>query len=186
MQIHELNTFSGTPSSSDYLIIDNGTDTAKVPATNVYPTATQAQITTGTSTTPSVVTPKLLHDFMLAIYPVGSIYMSVSSTSPATLFGGTWERIKDTFLLSAGNTYSAGATGGEATHKLTINEMPSHTHAIYYYLSSGSKSFGYNFQNKGEQSSQTTESGGIVNTGGSTAHNNMPPYLAVYVWKRTA
>lgn len=191
MQIHELNTFSGTPSSSDYLIIDNGTDTSKIPATAVgtdttYPTATQAQITAGTSTTPSVVTPKLLHDFMLAIYPVGSIYMSVSSTSPATLFGGTWERIKDTFLLSAGNTYSAGATGGEATHKLTVDEMPSHTHAIYYYLSSGSKSFGYSFQDKGEPSSQTTSSGGIVNTGGSTAHNNMPPYLAVYVWKRTA
>ena len=70
MQIHELNTFSGTPSSSDYLIIDNGTDTAKVPATNVgtdttYPTATQAQITAGTSTTASVVTPKLLHDYIL-------------------------------------------------------------------------------------------------------------------------
>lgn len=191
MQIHELNTFSGTPSASDYLIIDDGTDTSKIPATAVgtdttYPTATQAQITAGTSTTPSVVTPKLLHDFMLAIYPVGSIYMSVSSTSPATLFGGTWERIKDTFLLSAGNTYSAGATGGEATHKLTVDEMPSHTHAIYYYLSSGSKSFGYSFQDKGEPSSQTTPSGGIVNTGGSTAHNNMPPYLAVYVWKRTA
>lgn len=191
MQIHELNTFSGTPSSSDYLIIDNGTDTAKVPATAVgtdttYPTATQAQITAGKSTRASVVTPKLLHDFMLAIYPVGSIYMSVSSTSPATLFGGTWERIKDTFLLSAGDTYSAGNTGGEAAHKLTINEMPNHTHAIYYYLSSGDKSFGYNFSSKGSQSSQTTESGGIVNTGGSTAHNNMPPYLAVYVWKRTA
>lgn len=70
MQIHELNTFSGTPSASDYLVIDNGTDTAKVPATNVgtdttYPTATEAQITTGTSTTASVVTPKLLHDYIL-------------------------------------------------------------------------------------------------------------------------
>lgn len=70
MQIHELNTFSGTPSASDYLIIDDGTDTSKIPATLVgtdttYPTATQAQITTGTSTTPSVVTPKLLHDYIL-------------------------------------------------------------------------------------------------------------------------
>lgn len=65
MQIHELNTFSGTPSASDYLIIDDGTDTAKLPATGVYPTATQAQITAGTSTTASVVTPKLLHDYIL-------------------------------------------------------------------------------------------------------------------------
>ena len=50
------------------------------------------------------------------IYPVGSIYMSVNNTSPSTLFGGTWEQIKDTFLLSAGNTYTAGNTGGSATH----------------------------------------------------------------------
>ena len=52
------------------------------------------------------------------IYPVGSIYMSVNSTSPASLFGGTWEQIKDTFLLSAGDTYTAGATGGSATKNL--------------------------------------------------------------------
>lgn len=65
MQIHELNTFSGTPSSSDYLIIDNGTDTAKIASTDIRPTATQAQITAGTSTTPSQVTPKLLHDYIL-------------------------------------------------------------------------------------------------------------------------
>ena len=65
-----------------------------------------------------------------AIYPVGSIYMSVNSTSPATLFGGTWQRIQDRFLLSAGSTYSAGATGGEATHTLTSGEMPSHKHSV--------------------------------------------------------
>ena len=63
-----------------------------------------------------------------AIYPVGSIYMSVNSTSPATLFGGTWERIKDRFLLAAGDAYAAGGTGGEATHTLTEGEMPAHSH----------------------------------------------------------
>lgn len=129
---------------------------------------------------------RILYHIGTNMYPVGSIYMSVNNVDPSTYYGGTWERIKDTFLLSAGDTYSAGTTGGEATHKLTINEMPSHTHAIYYYLSSGTKSFGYNFSSKGEQSSQATESGGIVNTGGSAAHNNMPPYLVVYMWKRTA
>ena len=61
-------------------------------------------------------------------YPVGSIYMSVNSTSPATLFSGSWQRIQDRFLLCAGSTYAAGSTGGEATHKLTIDEMPSHSH----------------------------------------------------------
>jgi hypothetical protein len=62
------------------------------------------------------------------IYPVGSIYMSVNNVSPETFMGGTWEQIKDTFLLSAGDTYTAGATGGEATHTLTVEEIPSHTH----------------------------------------------------------
>ena len=46
-----------------------------------------------------------------AIYPVGSIYMSVNNVNPSVLFGGTWEQIKDTFLLSAGDTYNAGSKG---------------------------------------------------------------------------
>ena len=62
----------------------------------------------------------------LATYPVGAIYISTISTSPASLFGGTWEQLKDRFLLGAGDTYAAGATGGEAAHALTVNEMPPH------------------------------------------------------------
>ena len=62
------------------------------------------------------------------IYPVGSIYMSVNSTNPGTLFGGTWAQIQDRFLLACGSTYANGATGGEATHTLTENEMPTHKH----------------------------------------------------------
>ena len=60
-----------------------------------------------------------LEDMIDTIYPIGSIYMSVNSTSPSTLFGGTWEQINDTFLLSSGDTYSNGATGGSAT--VTVN-----------------------------------------------------------------
>ena len=66
------------------------------------------------------------------VYPVGAIYMSVNSTNPKALFGGTWVQIKDRFLLAAGTIYKAGATGGEATHTLTESEMPSHKHAVYY------------------------------------------------------
>lgn len=63
------------------------------------------------------------------IYPVGSsIYMNVNSTSPSSLFGGTWAQIQDTFLLAAGSTYAASSVGGEAEHKLTTEEMPGHTH----------------------------------------------------------
>ena len=115
-------------------------------------------------------------------YPVGSIYMSINNTNPQLYFGGVWERLEDMFLLAAGQTYTAGSTGGEAAHTLTVNEMPAHSHSTKegngvaggtWYLSSGQYT-GYN------ATSQT------INAGGGAAHNNMPPYLAVYVWKRIA
>lgn len=132
----------------------------------------------------------------LKVYPVGSIYMSVSSTSPATLFGGTWERIQDRFLLAAGSSYAAGSTGGAATHKLTTNEIPSHTHKVKWY-NAGTSGSGDTAWDNGGKAWQPSTSGwdgkggskdGFVATatGGSKAHNNMPPYLAVYIWKRTA
>lgn len=64
------------------------------------------------------------------IRPVGSLYWSSKSTEPSVLFGGTWKRVKDVFILAAGDNYEAGKVGGEATHKLTTNEMPSHTHTF--------------------------------------------------------
>lgn len=142
-------------------------------------------------------------------YPVGSIYMSVNSASPATLFGGTWEQIENRFLLSAGSSYTAGATGGEASHTLTISEMPSHNHTFtgnstYYQF--GDVAYGTisasnqnvsivdgadNYGKGGTYSTKmkdtgftVTSSGTIENKGGSSAHNNMPPYLVVYMWKR--
>lgn len=120
------------------------------------------------------------------VYPVGSIYMSLSSTDPKTLFGGIWERLKDRFLLAAGDRYAAGATGGEATHTLTKDEMPSHNH--YAAINGGTDSYGQNrttigsFANKAQGYSDSST---IFATGGGNAHNNMPPYLAVYMWKRT-
>jgi len=116
------------------------------------------------------------------IYPVGSIYMSVNNTSPATIFGGTWEQIKDTFLLSAGDTYTAGATGGEATHTLTTDEMPSHIHSIHDVGAAGTGTAIYG----GVRLNQVYANNNSGSTGGGQAHNNMPPYLVVYVWKRTA
>ena len=64
------------------------------------------------------------------IYPVGSIYMSKNSTSPATLFGGTWNQIKDSYLVCAGDTYIAGVTGGSRTKTLAVENLPSHTHSL--------------------------------------------------------
>jgi len=119
------------------------------------------------------------------VYPVGSIYMSVNSTSPASLFGGTWQQLKDRFLLGAGDTYTAGDTGGEATHTLTASEMPQHNHELYtrYGVSTGS----YDWSSPWISSGGTeTNAAHTKNAGGGDAHNNMPPYLVVYMWVRTA
>lgn len=111
-------------------------------------------------------------------YPVGSIYLSTAATDPGTLFGGTWERIEDRFLLAAGDTYKAGATGGESEVTLSRFQLPG---AVW---ASGN----------GENAIVTSTSGAAGEGYGmytqaddwGKAHNNMPPYLAVYVWKRTA
>lgn len=120
------------------------------------------------------------------VYPVGSIYMSVNSASPATLFGGTWERIKDQFLLAAGDKYAAGKTGGEATHTLTENEIPAHRHSIWFPNAGGEQSAAIGYPEAGSKNTWYAEASKTAGAGGGAAHNNMPPYLTVCVWKRTA
>ena len=149
-------------------------------------------------------------------YPVGAIYMSVLSTSPETLFGGTWEALPPgRVLLAQGQSdwdtgYAPGSTGGEATHKLTVEEMPSHNHtggtdiqgnhththpgwqmgegirhqdgcsAIPQRGDQGGYSGTYTFSYSGNHSHTVS----INDSGGGQPHNNMQPYLAVYMWKR--
>lgn len=163
-------------------------------------------------------------DLIDTIYPIGSIYMSVNNVSPSTLFGGTWEQIKDKFLLSSGDTYSNGATGGSATVSLTQSQMPRHNHSTnahshstsdngeYFvtntqstanntrvtYSSSGNRMVdGFNTTNSifhhrantNSQSPSTKYTGGTGSTesaSNGSAHENMPPYIVVNVWKRTA
>ena len=117
------------------------------------------------------------------LYPVGSIYMSTENTSPASMFGGTWEQIKDRFLLSAGDTYSAGATGGEASHMLAQNEM-----ARIRLLASEQPGndegmiLSSSIWTKGDGSSYTIVD--MAKGFEQTAFSLMPPYLVVYCWKR--
>ena len=129
-------------------------------------------------------------DILLSVYPVGSIYKSTNSMSPAELFGGTWERIKDQFLLASGDTYTAGSTGGEAEHTLTQAEIPNGI-----VINENPKSQIYI---KGvERTSIKTGNDWIFAANKDFAelmgtqmpnqpHNNMPPYLTVYMWKRVA
>ena len=152
---------------------------------------------------------RTLAEIMLTLYPVGAVYISVNSTSPASLFGGTWERIaQGRMLLGMGaieenhNSYwgtvtpaevnpeYAGEMGGEAWHTLTVNELPAHTHtATVYGISSGN--YTANAARLVYKDNTTTgwisEGLSWVNsTGDNQPHSNMPPYFAVYMWKRVS
>ena len=193
------------------------------------------------------------------VYPVGSIYMSMTNTNPSTLFGGTWESVEGKFLLGADTTYTAGSTGGNSSvtlttselpshnhslnshthtyskssttsgsHTLTVSEMPSHTHNnMMNTIKSVDSSYGFTKSSPGytdraiartttEGNSLSTGSSSVTNiksTGGGGGHTHsitltstdtgtatgntgskgsgssfsiMNPYLAVYIWKRTA
>lgn len=117
-------------------------------------------------------------------YPVGAIYLSVTDANPAALFGGTWERIGGRFLLGADSTYAAGSTGGEAANTLTVEEMPRHNHEIDNLNASGSATPFMTVQAQDKKGF-----GGNVQTmyaGGGKARNNMPPYIAVFMWQRVS
>lgn len=187
------------------------------------------------------------------IYPIGSIYISVSSTNPGTLFSGTtWSQLKDRFLLGLGDIYkTVNDTGGSSTVTLTTAQIPSHNHTLgnhthTYAHSNGTSgsttltvaqipshshlkfafgSWGSSTENKtritadvyvgkdqgnpqyedgtqnvtgstggskghthsvGTYTANTGANNGTTGSSGSgNSHNNMPPYLVVYMWKRT-
>lgn len=159
-------------------------------------------------------------DILNKTYPVGSIYMSVNSTNPSSLFGGTWERLKGRFLIGAGTIadtnsnasfgplgaeepdFASGETGGQYYHKLNIDEMPEHHHDTNDYALVVNKNGVRISTNMGAKCIGVTEEATNIvpnikatknedgnatgNEGGGQKHNNMPPYLAVYMWKRTA
>ena len=170
---------------------------------------------------------------------VGMIIQSTTLDTEAkviAIYGGTsWTKIEGRFLLGTSPSYAVNATGGEATHKLTTPEMPSHSHGLnnhthiipalsgttntagshthnskdYWVANSGKGAAGYcggsgtsavlgdlndimyasgSHSHTVTTKSNTTSgnSGSTATTGSGTAHNNMPPYKAVYIWERTA
>ena len=134
------------------------------------------------------------------IYPVGSFYISAKSTNPAMLFGGTWEQIQGRFLLGRSSSYPVGSMGGEATHTLTESEMPSHNGHLSSGIAGGAPYEKGNYKGFLNSDKMTPYSdigrgwnvyaGNEIHpaseaVGGGQAHNNMPPYLSVYIWKRT-
>ena len=123
------------------------------------------------------------------IYLIGSIYMTVSDKNPFELFGiGTWEKIENRFLLASSNIHMNGETGGEENHTLTINEMPKHSRKMKYD-SIGWTAIRQSSGTNGIVENTTSSYDGQYSTeevGNGNAHNNMPPYLAVNMWKRIA
>lgn len=135
----------------------------------------------------------------LRFMPVGYIYVSSDPTSPAELFGGTWEALTDRVIVGAGGKYAVGSTGGAETHTLTVNEMPNHEGHLYGTAgkvngkgdavgawlqeittsSSLSISFGWDYSNNEYYPTNRP-------LGGGKAHNNMQPYIAKYIWERVA
>lgn len=121
----------------------------------------------------------------LAAYPVGAYYISNDNTSPAELFGGTWERIESRFLWAAPATSTLGLTAGERTHTLTIDEMPTHNHLLY--TTGGTESRNVITRTWSTAAQNTGTVGAAMDfAGGGAAHNNMPPYVNAAIWRRTA
>ena len=146
----------------------------------------------------------LKSDLANKLYPVGSIYMSVNATNPAELFGGTWERLKDRFLLAAGDTYVAGDSGGSDSHSHTLSnngaacignfsDTTAFSTGFHYkwkdYADSGNSMWSWTHNADGDFTSSSSgynEASFVSLTGSTDMTNSMPPYLAVYMWKRIA
>lgn len=147
------------------------------------------------------------------LWPIGSIYLSVNSTSPQTLFGGTWTQISNRFLYCV--TSGAKETGGSSTTgstTLTVDQIPAHTHGsksltgshyTYDYVGSrangivsetvanangvGFGSRGYNETPWKQFAFNATHEHSSVGGGkGHTHSQNLPPYFKIYAWYRTA
>lgn len=131
-------------------------------------------------------TPAQLQSLVDFIYPVGSIYLSYSHVSPAELFGGTWVRIEDRFLWATTASGTIGATGGSKTHTLTVDEMPSHRHTTNGIPTSKSAGAWEVLRSAANSHESDYSNHYTAYTGGGKAHNNMPPYIQISAWRRTA
>ena len=130
-----------------------------------------------------------------AIYPVGSVYITYNNNNPGNFLGGTWERFGQGRTLigegtgndgSTSMTFTANNTGGEYKHKLTVNEMPSHKHGIQIPVSTNWTGNGGSAFQLNSQVNTNYIYDYIKDTGGDESHNNIPPYITVFFWRRTA
>lgn len=137
-------------------------------------------------------------------YPIGSICMFKANINPNKLYGGTWVRIEGKFILGADDSiYRLGSEGGEAKHKLTVAEMPSHEGHLYgneapnppngsdsYFLESNAATSNGILKKYNDRPYIIAQTNELIikgfSRGGDQAHNNMPPYVALYIWTKVA
>lgn len=212
----KVTTGISVPAAAKMVLVCNGTDVAqavdtiasiKLTGTPVAPTAAPGTNTTQVATTAFVAGAATA---LSTIYPIGSIYISTVSTTPATLFGfGTWVTFGTgrVLLSQDGSTYTAGATGGSATTTLSTANLPSHTHTAtstvtdpshihtfaLYGNNGGGGTGGGDLNTTAPRNYDTnaaatgiTVATSVAATGSGTAATTISPYIAVYMWNRTA
>ena len=120
-------------------------------------------------------------------HPVGSLYISENATSPAELYGGTWERIEDRFIMGASDTYPAGSTGGSATHTQTVGEMARHSHTMDL-SNAGIDDNEYEYTVSYSRNKKITIAAtrALQANGGNNPMNILNPYYSAYIWRRVA
>lgn len=145
----------------------------------------QQEVSTAVGTAVSQATQQLLS----RAYPIGAYWWTADKTAdPNSLFGGTWERVEGRFLWAGSQDETAGSTGGERTHTLTVDEMPSHQHYPPVAVTYGGNAAGQRtlFATNSAKWSEADSNNAVSPAGGSQPHNNMPPYIVAFCWKRTA
>lgn len=152
------------------------------PADHTHDNLSGGGVSTNAQTLEGKTVSEIVTQVLNSIHPIGSIYMSFENVSPATLYGGSWERVKDRFLLAAGDRYSIGEAGGSATVTLTVDQIPPHSHSSFGYWQEGTDGTSAGCENLSD-SEEPIQTG---TTGGGQPHDNMPPYITCYVWKRVA
>ena len=184
---------SGSDFNTEFLAVKTAVN-SKADLANTSQVITAATASSGTNTnqvatTAFVTAANSAASINALVYPVGSIYINATvATNPATLLGfGTWAEYGAGRVpvgkAGSGTFSSLGAEGGSETHPLSIAEMPSHNHSLSPSLTSGNSTDGNpNVVSGGGSGSSIS----ITNTGSGTAHNNLQPYIVVYMWRRTA
>lgn len=132
-------------------------------------------------------TKKFISVLFLLMHPKGALFDSDDPTSPAELYGGTWERIEGKFIMGASDTYPAGSTGGSATHTQTVGEMARHSHTLDL-SNAGIEDDEYEYTVSYSRNKKITIAAtrAIQANGGNDPMNILNPYYSAYIWRRVA